>query len=263
MNIPSHAEDTMTQPDRPFVLIHGSWHTGDSWRYVLKSLSERGYRAYAPTLAGHGPGVERGGITLADLIQSVVTYIVERDLRHIILVGHSLAGIVLPGVAAAIPERIQQLIFLDALVLEDGERAVDTQPELAAQMLPLAENSPDFTLPVTWEYWQALWHDPKGSSWASPERAKQVFEQDLFPEPMGPYLAPVAMQRFRALGLPSSYLLCRQDTAFGDQFWHDMALRLGSLIFEMDGGHEVLYTRPDELADQLIAISRLGMQVAA
>ena len=44
---------------KTFVLIHESWHGGWAWKDVIHRLSEKGYGAHAPTLAGHGPGVTR------------------------------------------------------------------------------------------------------------------------------------------------------------------------------------------------------------
>src|SRR6266436_4669804 len=46
-----------------FVLIHGSWHGGWARQAVICNLSAKGHHAHAPTLAGHGLGVIRAGIT--------------------------------------------------------------------------------------------------------------------------------------------------------------------------------------------------------
>ena len=33
-----------------FVLVHGAWHGGWCWRFVMDRLIARGHRAFAPTL---------------------------------------------------------------------------------------------------------------------------------------------------------------------------------------------------------------------
>ena len=45
------------------------------------------------------------------------------DVREVILVGHSYAGMVITGVAERVPERLRHLVYLDAFVPEDGESA--------------------------------------------------------------------------------------------------------------------------------------------
>ena len=91
---------------KTFVLIHGSWHGGWAWQAVIRCLSEQGYGAHAPTLAGHGPGAMRLGVTHQQCGDSVVTYIRQRGLEDVILVGHSFGGTVVQKVAEQVPNRI-------------------------------------------------------------------------------------------------------------------------------------------------------------
>jgi pimeloyl-ACP methyl ester carboxylesterase len=64
---------------------------------------------------------ERLGITHRDCVASVVTYIQNRSLTDVILVGHSFGGTVVQKVAEEIPNQISQIVFLDALVLADNQ----------------------------------------------------------------------------------------------------------------------------------------------
>ena len=65
---------------KTFVLIHGTWHGGWAWKEVIGHLSAKGHRAHAPTLAGHGPGETRTGVTHDDCVNSVVSYIRQEGL---------------------------------------------------------------------------------------------------------------------------------------------------------------------------------------
>jgi len=62
------------------------------------------------------------------------------------------------------------------------------------------------------------------------------------------------LTRFYSLAIPKSVIHCRQDKALPPGFFHPrMSSRLGKFkLVEMDGGHEVMFTRPAELADKLI-----------
>ena len=43
------------------------------------------------------------------------------DLHDVILVGHSFGGMIITGVAERVPERLAQLVYLDASVPTDGQ----------------------------------------------------------------------------------------------------------------------------------------------
>jgi hypothetical protein len=70
-----------------FVLVHGSWHDGSAWNAVIQHLEAKGHQAFAPTVAGHGRGVNKN-VNHAQCVQSIVDYIVDKDLTDIILLGH-------------------------------------------------------------------------------------------------------------------------------------------------------------------------------
>ncbi len=58
-----------------FVLIHGPWHTGDHWAPVVRHLESKGHQAVAPTVLGHGQGVEKEvnhAQQITDLVQQVM-----------------------------------------------------------------------------------------------------------------------------------------------------------------------------------------------
>src|ERR1700752_3184243 len=113
--------DTTAKPT--IVIVHGAW--GGSWafRKVDALLREKGFNVYRPQLTGLGERVHlaRPDIDLTTHINDVVNVILFEDLHDITLVGHSYGGMVITGVADRIPDRIQKIIYLDALVPVDGE----------------------------------------------------------------------------------------------------------------------------------------------
>ena len=52
---------------------------------------------------------------------SVVRFIEDRDLKNVILAGHSLGGLTISAVAERIPKRIKRVIWVSAMVMLDGE----------------------------------------------------------------------------------------------------------------------------------------------
>ena len=86
--------------------------------------------------------------------------------------------------------------------------------------------------------------------------ARSIWEQ-LSPEPNQVNLDRLDLKRFYSLALPKSFIYCRQDKALPSDYFHPrMSSRLGALkLLEMDGSHEVMFTRPAELAEKIVEAS--------
>ncbi|MBW0119635.1 alpha/beta fold hydrolase, partial [Pseudonocardia abyssalis] len=92
------------------VLVHGAWHDGSCWAPVVAELSARGHDAVAVDLPGDRPGA-----TTADHLDAVLDA-AGVDGR-VVLVGHSLGGLVVPVAAQRLgPERVAALVLVAALV---------------------------------------------------------------------------------------------------------------------------------------------------
>ena len=238
--------------NKTFVMIHGSWHGGWAWQGVVRQLSKRGHRAEAPTLPGHGPEAMRLGITHQDCVRSVVSHIQQQRLKEVALVGHSFGGSVIQKVAEEIPSLIERTIFLDALIVEDGHCVFDELPaEYVALFNGLARTSSDNTMLIPWEVWRDNFMQD------APEREAHSIWEQLSPEPNQVNLDRLDLKRFYSLAIPKSFIYCRQDKALPPGCFHpQMSSRLGQFkLLEMDGSHEVMFARPEELADKIIEAS--------
>lgn len=244
-----------------FVLIHGTWHGGWAWKDVIHHLSRKGHVAHAPTLAGHGPGATRSGITHQDCVDSVVECIRHHKLEDVVLVGHSFGGTIVQKVAEEVPDRIARTVFLDALVLKDNERVFDVLPGVFLDSLapkngndPAAsglENAVGIFPTPPWETWRDNFIQD------APESLARLTWEQLSPEPGQVNLDNVSLKRFYSLTVPKSFIFCRQDKAMPSGYFHPgMSSRLGSCNrLEMDGSHEVMFTRPAELAEKIVEAS--------
>jgi pimeloyl-ACP methyl ester carboxylesterase len=232
-----------------FVLLHGSWHGGWAWEPTAWCLRELGHRASAPTYPGHAPGAPRRGIRHDDYVDAVVRFVEGRDLRDIVLVGHSFGGSVVSRVSQRIPHRIKRLVFHTAFVLEDGTSVNDNiaadQTEIFARS---ARQSPDNTVSCPWEVFRDLFIQD-----ADPDDARAVWER-LVPQPFEPWEAKLDLAEFHRGRIPRSYIAVRDDRALPEGAWHPgMSSRLGTFkLVEMGGSHEVMFTRPAELARSLV-----------
>ena len=237
-----------------FVLVHGAWHDGSAWAPVIKHLEDLGHKAFGPTIAGNGKGVDKN-VNHAQCTQSIVDYIVGNSLADIVLLGHSYGGTIIAKVAEAIPERIRRLVFWNAFVLNDGESLNDNAPPYYAALFdPMAQASPDYTVMLPFPIWREAFIND-----ADADLARWSYEQ-LSPQPYQPFVDRLDMKKFYSLQIPKSYINCTEDMALpqGEWGWHPrMSNRLGLFrLVQMPGSHEVIFSNPAGLADKIVEAGR-------
>ena len=194
----------------------------------------------------------RLGVAHQDCVRSVVSYIQEQMLENVILVGHSFGGSVIQKVVEEIPTLIERTVFLDALIVEDGHCVFDELPaEYVGLFNDLAQESSDNTMLIPWEVWRDNFIQD------APEPGARSLWEQLSPEPNQVNLDRLDLKRFYSLAIPRSFIYCRQDKALPPGCFHPrMSSRLGEFkLLEMDGSHEVMFTRTEELADKIIDAS--------
>ncbi|WP_082364622.1 alpha/beta fold hydrolase [Novosphingobium sp. AAP93] len=107
-----------------FVLMHGGGMGGWTWKFCREILEAKGHTVFTPTFTGFG---EREHLISRSAgndvhVLDVVNVLKYEDLQDVVLVAHSYAGTVAPGVLAQAGDRVARVIFLDAIVAHAGER---------------------------------------------------------------------------------------------------------------------------------------------
>jgi len=118
----------MALPD--LVLVHGGEHAGDCWDLTVAELRHQApeLRVLAVDLPGRcaKPG-DLATATIAEWVASVVGDIEEAELGDIVIVGHSMAGVTVPGVVARLGSpRVREMILATAFIPPQGGAIVDT-----------------------------------------------------------------------------------------------------------------------------------------
>jgi pimeloyl-ACP methyl ester carboxylesterase len=101
-----------------FVLVPGGWSGAWWYREAAGELRRRGHQAHPVPLTGVGERAAQltASVNLDTHIQDVVAHIEAEQIADAVLVGHSYGGMVITGVAEALPGRIRRLIYSDAYV---------------------------------------------------------------------------------------------------------------------------------------------------
>src|SRR6201992_485427 len=105
-----------------FLLCHGAWGGGWSWKKMHPLMQAAGHRLVTPSYTGLGERAHQANrsIDLESHIAEILNVIKYEDLSDIVLLGHSYGGMVATGVADRARERVRKLIYLDAFVPRDG-----------------------------------------------------------------------------------------------------------------------------------------------
>ncbi len=111
---------------KTYFLLHGAMRGAWLWDKIVPLMEKRNVKAIAHDLPGHGKrSAERDGVNMSTYINDVLAFFKKNDLQDIVLVGHSMSGIVISKVAEEMPDRIRHLVFLAAVVPQDGDALID------------------------------------------------------------------------------------------------------------------------------------------
>jgi pimeloyl-ACP methyl ester carboxylesterase len=120
------------------VLVHGGRFAASCWDRMTPLLD-------APVVAVDLPGrgsrssVDLGSVGIDECVEAVVE--AAGDWQDIVVVGHSLAGVTLPSVAAALGDRVARLVFVSAAVPQHGQCVLDTiDAEVRASVTSMLED---------------------------------------------------------------------------------------------------------------------------
>ena len=119
------------QTRKTFVLIHGGYHGGWCWKKVTDILERSGHKVYAPSLTGLA---DRSHLLSKDTsldthIADIVNLFKWEEITNACLVPHSNGGWPCSGALEQIGDRVSSIVWLDAFMPKDGERALDTMSE--------------------------------------------------------------------------------------------------------------------------------------
>lgn len=232
-----------------FVVVHGAWGGAWSWnKFVVPLLREAGQTVFPVTLTGLGERTHLASpdVSLDTHVQDVVNVLFYEDLHDAILVGHSYGGNVITGVADRVPERLQQLVYLDAATPSDGDSSANVWPGRLEQIEAQARTEGDgWKIPPG-----AVPPDqqPEITAWAKSRRSAM---------PIKTMTTPLRLERGETT-LPRTYVYCTLDKTPGS-YQAERAARVKDdprwQYFELNTGHNLHYTAPQETVALLLQVA--------
>ena len=236
-----------------FVLMHGGGMGGWTWKFMREVLETEGHKVFTPTFTGFG---EREHLISRSAgndvhVLDVVNVLKYEDLTDVVLVAHSYAGTVAPGVLAQAGECISRVIFLDAIVARAGERIASlmgfaTEAEAAGLDAMLEAGEGPIGSGVHLQQREMAKQHPH---MMDPGREKWLLDH-LSDQPMRATSCAIAVGA-ESITHPADYVAA-QHTIMGAM--HDRARALGWTMHEHPGDHAFNVGDPEGLCDIILGI---------
>ncbi|WP_026735461.1 alpha/beta hydrolase [Fischerella sp. PCC 9605] len=241
-----------------FCLVHGCFQGAWCWDLLIPYLEAQGHKTVAMDLP-----IENASATLSQFADAVIQALPKTD-DDILLVGHSMAGTIIPLVAEVV--KLRQLVFVAALIPYPGISTLDQfshhldsdtlksfnyQPKDPSKLKQF-HSEPDMfeSASVGKDYsdeavlMDFFYHDcqPDVAQWAISKSRSQQSMAYIFE--MNPLKALPSVER--------KYIVCTNDRILSST-WSRYAARhrLGVEAIELASGHCPHLSCPDLLAEVL------------
>jgi pimeloyl-ACP methyl ester carboxylesterase len=243
----------MTLP--ALVLVHGGEHSGDCWDLVVAELlrQERELRILAVDLPGRGrtPG-DLSTATIGAWVDSVVADIEDAGLGAVVIVGHSMAGVTVPGVVTKLGSaRVREMILAAAFVPPHGQSIVDT---LSGPLAVFARHAAKGRRPVKipgvvtrYAFCNGMTREQSRLTMSklcaeSPRIPGESVDRSAMPD-----------------DVPRTWILTTRDRALSQKSQHRSMAALGGVqdVISIDACHELMFSHPERLAQVLLERCRL------
>ncbi len=239
-----------------YVFVHGAWHGSWCWEKVVPLLKQTGHQVETLDLPGHGQDkTPLGEITLAAYTKRVGETL-DAQAGPVILVGHSLGGIVITQVAEERPEKIQRLVYLAAFLVQNGESlfqvAQTDSDSLVTPNLMVNEEQGSVTFKEGAPLKDMFYGDCSDEDVA---RATSL----LFPQALAPLATPVRITAEHFGRVPRVYIECLRDRAISPSIQKMMYTATPcQTILSMQTSHSPFFSAPQELVRHLTSLESVS-----
>lgn len=232
-----------------FVLVHGSWHGAWCWEKITPMLENAGHRVIAFDLPGHG--LDQTAVSEIDLkdYTDCLTAVLEAESEKVILVGHSMAGMVISQTAEYIPEKIEKLVYLNAFLPQNEQSLFQV-----FGTVDLGDNAPTAVFINEEQLYIGLREEDIQSHFFA-DCSEEDFasaKKKLCREPLIPSITPVKLSNENFGSVPRVYIEGLKDRAIPILLQRAMhRVTPCDQVITLDSDHSPFFSHPEELVDHL------------
>ena len=235
-------EDTSTK--ETYVLVHGAWMGEWAWDNVKPILEQQGHTVVT---------VDLNGLTSLEAYTQKTLQAINAQNKPVILVGHSMGGIVISQANEVATDKIKKLVYLSAYLLHNGESLYNKSLEPTHESSLIGQN------------WVQTSADVAS---INPDGIKEVFCADCTDAQVNVIKTKTTAQPIAPLGTPVSvntdvnkykekryYIETTLDNAVPNAVQKQMYTALPcKQVFSLQTSHSPFLSEPNQLADLLIKL---------
>ena len=246
-------DDDNTAVTNTYVLVHGAWQAPYVWDAVRADLVSKGNEVIIVQLPGHGDDNTPPLNLTLDAYSNKVIDAVSQIKGKVILVGHSMGGMVVTNVAEKIPTRISKLVYIGAFLPASGQALTDLaysdpNSQLGPALVPSADK---LTLDVLKDKVTDLF-----ISDGSPADKKRVIE-NYRAEPAIPFSNKVNLTDDHFGTVSKVYIKTLNDVVISPGLQERMIAGAGiKTVYQLKTSHSPFLAKPHEVSDLLLKIGR-------
>jgi pimeloyl-ACP methyl ester carboxylesterase len=238
-------------PVNTFVLVHGAWQGPYVWSTVKAQLESKGQKVIVVELPGHGADTTAPVTLSINAYRDKVVAAINNTTGKVILVGHSMGGVVVSAVAEQIPDRIKKLVYVGAFLPANGQSLLDlafqdTQSLLGASLIPSADQ---LTLDIIRPNVVSIFCQDAS------DEIKNLVVSKFRVEPAIPFTNKAVLTDSKFGAVDKYYVSTLQDHAIGINLQNQMiAAAHINKVYQINTGHCPFLSKPDELVNIFLDI---------
>jgi pimeloyl-ACP methyl ester carboxylesterase len=237
-----------------YLLIHGAWHGGWCWDKTVSLLERAGHRAVAPDLPGHGVDPTPIARVTQQAYVARVCDAIEVQGEPVILVGHSMGGVIVTQAAEECSQSLEALVYLAAFLPSNGESLADwARRDTKSLVAPNRTFSEDRSYStIRREALKEVFYG--GCSDEDVARAAEL----LRPQATAPSPVPVRITEENFGSIPRVYIETLRDRAVTPWLQKQMYTATSCRrVISMDTAHSPFLSAPEELVAHLLSVRDL------
>jgi pimeloyl-ACP methyl ester carboxylesterase len=250
----SKGGDQNQYPQKTFILVHGAFQAAYAWNDVKAQLISKGQKVVIIELPGHGSDTTSPSLISLNSYRDKVIAAINATTGNVVLVGHSMGGMVISAVAEAMPGRIEKLIYVGAFVPQNGQSLFQiASQDKEGQLGPLLVPSKDFltlTISDTTKIPDVFCAD--GST-----QVKQLLLANYKPEPAKPFNDIISLTSAAFGSVSKIYIHTSNDKALGITLQNKMVSDAGiSKVYSINSSHCPHLSMPEVLSALLLTVAQ-------
>lgn len=237
-----------------YVLVHGAWQDEHAWDRVKPLLEAKGNKVITVNLPGHGTDTTPASqISLATYVDAV-TNVINQEPGQVVLVGHSMAGLVVSEVAEKIPSKIKYLVYVAAYLPKNADDLTSlSKTDAVSKIGPNMELSADYTTATIKKsvLVEAFCAD-------CPQQIKDDLLKNHKGEPTKPLQEKAVLTDANFGQVEKYYIETTNDFAVGNPLQKKMVADNGSVkqVYTMNTSHLPFLAQPEQFTDVLLGIGK-------